>query len=127
MEPFRIALANLRFPPTREDSVVLAAGAIHEAARGGARLVAFPECFVPGYRAPERNIAPPDASFLDRAHATLAEASARAKITSVIGTERIVDGVLRATAIVIADDGTIAGFQDKVQIDPAEEGIYTPG
>ncbi len=24
-------------------------------------------------------------------------------------------------------DGSIAGFQDKVQIDPSEEGVYTPG
>ena len=27
----------------------------------------------------------------------------------------------------IQNDGTRLGFQDKVQIDPSEEGIYTPG
>src|SRR5829696_4544114 len=31
------------------------------------------------------------------------------------------------TAMVINQDGSIAGFQDKVQIDPSEEGTYTPG
>jgi len=31
------------------------------------------------------------------------------------------------TALVINRDGTVAGFQDKVQIDPSEESTYTPG
>ncbi len=39
----------------------------------------------------------------------------------------LVDGALVATALVINADGSIAGFQDKVQIDPSEEGTYTPG
>jgi predicted amidohydrolase len=39
----------------------------------------------------------------------------------------MVDGALLASALVIGRDGTIAGFQDKVQIDPSEEGTYTPG
>jgi predicted amidohydrolase len=29
--------------------------------------------------------------------------------------------------MVINPDGTIAGFQDKVQLDPSEDGIYSPG
>jgi predicted amidohydrolase len=45
----------------------------------------------------------------------------------VLGTERVADGALLATALVINRDGTIAGFQDKVQIDPSEEGIYAFG
>ena len=45
----------------------------------------------------------------------------------VLGTERVVDDALLATALVINRDGTIAGFQDKVQLDPSEEGTYSPG
>lgn len=45
----------------------------------------------------------------------------------ILGTERIVDGHLLATALVIQQDGSIAGFQDKVQIDPSEEGTYASG
>jgi predicted amidohydrolase len=45
----------------------------------------------------------------------------------VLGTERVVDGGVRATALVVNRDGTIEGFQDKVQIDVSEEGTYTPG
>jgi predicted amidohydrolase len=52
MSTFRIALANLRFPATREESVALAGQAIAQASLEGAGLICFPESFVPGYRAP---------------------------------------------------------------------------
>ncbi len=45
----------------------------------------------------------------------------------VLGTERIVDGEVRLTALVFKADGTRAGFQDKVQLDPSEEALYSPG
>src|SRR5690349_11193919 len=50
--PLRLALANLRFPTSREESVSLTTQAIEQAAAAGARIVCFPECFVPAYRAP---------------------------------------------------------------------------
>src|SRR6185503_14237702 len=45
----------------------------------------------------------------------------------VLGTERLVDGAPRITALVIDRGGTVAGFQDKVQLDPSEEPLYSPG
>jgi predicted amidohydrolase len=127
MSSFRIALANLRYPATREESVALAEGAIADASAAGAGLIAFPESFVPGYRAPGKSVLPPDPVFLERAWSTLAAACAKANLVAVVGTERFVDGALRLTALVIAENGTIAGFQDKVQLDPSEEGPYAPG
>jgi predicted amidohydrolase len=124
---FRIALANLRFPETPEDSITLTEQAIADAAKGKAEIICFPECFVPGYRAPGKNVAAPDAAFLERAWASVAEAAANANIAVVLGTERIVDDALLATALVINRDGTVAGFQDKVQLDPSEDTIYSPG
>ena len=42
--------------------------------------------------------------------------------------ERVVgDAFPRATALVIDRDGTIVGFQDKVQLDPSEDCLYAPG
>ena len=127
MNHFRIALANLRRPATREESVVLAEHAIAEASTAGAGLIAFPECFVPGYRAANTRAEPPDPHFLDRAWSTLAAACAKGHLVAVLGTERIVEGALRITALVINADGTFAGFQDKVQLDPSEDGTYAPG
>jgi predicted amidohydrolase len=125
--PFRIALANIRFPATPEESIALAAQAIDEASSKGARVICFPECFVPGYRGMGKSVPPPDPVFLERAWSIIAEAAAKAGITVILGTERVVDGALIATALIINRDGSIAGFQDKVQIDPSEERTYTPG
>lgn len=127
MNVFRIALANIRFPAGPEDSVKLAEEAIAQAATERAGIICFPECFVPGYRGPGKKIPPPDPAFLERAWGAIAAAAAQANLAVVLGTERIVEGALVATALVINQDGTIAGFQDKVQIDPSEETIYSPG
>jgi predicted amidohydrolase len=127
MKLFRIALANIRFPATPEESIALAEQAIDEACVKGARIVCFPECFVPGYRGVGKGVPPADAGFLERAWATVARAAAKASISVVLGTERFVEGALVASALVVDADGAIAGFQDKVQIDPSEEGTYTPG
>jgi predicted amidohydrolase len=124
---FRIALANIRFPATPEESITLTEQAIDQAARKGVRIVCFPECFIPGYRRTGKAMPPPDPEFLERAWSAVAAAAAKANITVVLGTERIVDGALLATALIVNQDGSIAGFQDKVQIDPSEEGTYTPG
>jgi predicted amidohydrolase len=127
MRGFRIALANIRFPTTPEESVTLAVDAIAQASIERARLICFPECFVPGYRLLGKTVPSPDSAFLERAWSAIAAAAAAANLTVVLGTERIVDGALRITALVINRDGTIAGFQDKVQLDPSEDDLYSPG
>jgi predicted amidohydrolase len=105
----------------------LAEQAIAQASLEHAGLICFPECFTPGYRGMGKTLPPPDPEFLERAWSTIAAAAAKANLAVVLGTERVVDDALLATALVIDRDGTIAGFQDKVQLDPSEEGIYSPG
>jgi predicted amidohydrolase len=123
----RIALANLPFPATPDASVELATTAIARAGDAGAQIVCFPECYVPGYRGLGHAPPPPDPAFLERAWRVICEAAAAARVAVVLGTERIVGGALVATALAIDDRGQVLGFQDKVQIDPSEEGTYTPG
>ena len=127
MDLHRIALANLRFPATPDGSVSAAKRAVAEAASSGANIVCFPECFVPGYRAPAKSVPPSNQAWLDRAWADVASTARQSNIAVVLGTERLVNSFLLATALIIQRDGTIAGFQDKVQIDPSEEGLYAAG
>jgi predicted amidohydrolase len=127
MSSFRIALANIRFPANAEESIALAKQYIAQASAEGAGIICFPECFIPGYRNPGKAVPPPDQEFLERAWSAVASAAASAGITVILGTERVVDGAPVATALVINQDGSKAGFQDKVQIDPSEEGVYAPG
>jgi len=124
---FRIALANIRFPETREESVTLAEEAIAQAASERADIICFPECFVPGYRGMNKGVLPPDPVFLERAWSNVAAAAAKANVAVILGTERVVGDAVLASAIVINRDGSVAGFQDKVQVDPSEDTIYSPG
>lgn len=127
MNPCRIALANIRYPTTPDESITLAEQAIEQVSDNGARIICFPECFIPGYRGIGKSVPPPNSEFLERAWAVIAAAAAKANITVILGTERFVDESLVLTALVIDEDGSIAGFQDKVQLDPSEEGTYSPG
>jgi predicted amidohydrolase len=127
MGSVRIALANVPFPASPEESVSSATEAIVQASTQRADIICFPECFVPGYRGLGKQVPPPDPLFLECAWSTIASAAANAGLAVILGTERVVNSALLITALVINRDGTIAGFQDKVQIDPSEEGIYTAG
>ncbi len=123
----RIALANVRRAAHRDESVVIATNAVADAGRAGARIVCFPECYVPGYRTPDEPGSAPDTPFLDSAWARVSSAARAANITVVLGTERVVNGTARLTALVINPDGSHAGFQDKIQLDPSEDNVYVPG
>jgi predicted amidohydrolase len=123
----RIALANIRHPVTPEESVTMAEDAIARASTKRADILCFPECFLPGYRGLGQSVPPPDPVFLERAWSLVAGAAAKADVAVVLGTERFVEGALLNSALVVNRDGTIAGFQDKVQLDPSEEGTYSPG
>lgn len=127
MATVRIALANIRFPESPAESVDLVRQAVEDAAAEGAEVVCFPECYVPGYRATGRPVPAVDAPFLERAWSAIARAAGEANIAVVLGTERFVDGVARIAVLVINRDGTVAGFQDKIQLDPSEDRMYSPG
>jgi len=125
MSMVRIALANVRVPATPDESVRLATSAVADASRRGAIVICFPECCVPGYRWPGTTAPAPDPAFLERAWADVADAARTARITVILGTERVTNRGLQATACVVNPDGTVAGWQDKGQIDPSEEAIYS--
>jgi predicted amidohydrolase len=127
MGTLRIALANLPFPRSPDQSLAAAEAAVAEAARAGAAVACFPECFVPGYRAVGKRVPPPDGAFLERAWSAIAAAARKGGIAVVLGTERLAPEGLLATALVIQPDGALDGFQDKVQIDPSEEATYARG
>jgi predicted amidohydrolase len=126
MTTIRLALANLPFPESPGEAVALVNRAIGDAAREKADIVCFPECYIPGYRAPHTKIPPIDPAFLERAWADVARAAATAHVAVILGTERVVDGKARITALVIDGEGRTLGFQDKVQLDPTEDSFYSP-
>jgi predicted amidohydrolase len=127
MTSIRIALANIEIPSGPEDALERALVALAEAARAGARVVCFPEAYIPGYPWAARRPGNVASSFLEQAHASVARAAGAHKIGVVLGTERYLGAKPRLTALVVRPDGQIAGFQDKVQLDPSEDERYEPG
>src|SRR5262245_48360006 len=106
----RIALANIEFAVSPDDSVRLARQAIADASAQRADIICFPESYVPGYRSPASRLPPPDQAFLDRAWADVARAAAAGQITVVLGTERVVDHRRLISTLVINRDGSFQGF-----------------
>src|SRR5688572_3158139 len=105
MTPFRIALANVRFPATLDDSIALATGAVERAGAAGARIVCFPECFVPGYRGLGKAVMSSTPELLELAWSAIAQAAAGAAVSVVLGSERHVQGALVATSLIIDAGG----------------------
>src|SRR5262245_21516351 len=127
MTTVRVALANIPFPTSPSDSVARVLNAVAQAGAERAEIVCFPEGYIPGYRQKSIAAPPPDAAVLEDAWTRVAAAAAKARVAVVLGTERVTDAGLLMTALVIDRDGKRLGFQDKVQLDPSEDGLYTPG
>ena len=123
----RIALANIPYATSPNESVDRAEQAIADAARERAAILAFPESYIPGYRGETLKRPPADPAFLESAWSRLEKATAKAKITVALGTERVVNGKARISVLVIDPDGKRAGWQDKVQLDPSEDSEFEPG
>lgn len=127
MATARIALANIRIPATPDESVDLAVAAIEDAGHRGADVICFGECYVPGYRWPGADPPAPNQAFLETAWAAVVDSARRASVAVVLGTERVTVRGLLISALVINADGSVAGWQDKEQIDPSEEPTYVAG
>ncbi|MEZ6138141.1 MAG: carbon-nitrogen hydrolase family protein [Pirellulaceae bacterium] len=122
----RIALANVRVGKDSKESLDIALETIAQAGSLEAAIVCFPESFVPGYRIGNTRVEC-DINFLERAWSAVDQAARKARIAVILGTERQ-DGDRRViSARVTNSDGELLGFQDKVQLDPSEEGVYSPG
>ena len=122
----RIGLAALPFAPSPEASLANVLEAMRMAAEQKVQLLCTPESYIPGQRGVGREVAPPDAAFLAHAERCLVQAAANTGVAVITGTERLTAQGLHSSALVVTPEGRL-GWQDKVQLDPSEDGIYIPG
>ena len=124
---FRIALASPPVSGSVDAAMPWVERFIAEAAEGGADIVCFPECCVPGLRGQD---------FAVEAHDPVRLAEARERVRVLAATHRIAviipmdwdspEGILNV-AFVISAEGEVLGCQTKNQIAPEEDVHYVPG
>jgi predicted amidohydrolase len=123
----RIAVASTPLTATLEEAVPSAVAAVEEAGRLGAAVVCLPETGLPGHRDQARHVPDLAANALDDAVDEVADAARRARVVTIVGTERPNPTGREILSVVLGEDGTRLGEQAKTQIDPGEEIHYTAG
>jgi len=127
MSTIRIAVASTPLTATLDEAVPAAVAAVEEAGRLGARIVCLPETGLPGHRGQARSVPDLPKDALDDALREVADAARRARVVTIVGTERPTPAGREILSVVLGADGTRLGEQAKTQIDPAEEPHYVAG
>jgi len=125
--PMRIALANLPFTGSIEAAVTSIAESLNGAAAAGATILCTPENFLPGLRNVGFAVDQTDASALRAAHASISQIVKQSGVALILGSEFIAGEAPLISALVYDRTGKLIGRQDKVQLDPSENGYYAQG
>ncbi|HVU51294.1 MAG TPA: carbon-nitrogen hydrolase family protein [Polyangia bacterium] len=124
MSKIRIAVASTPLTATLAEAVPAAVAAVEEAGRLGAAIVCLPETGLPGHRMQRRPVEDATPAALDEAVAAVAAAARRARVVTIVGTERPTPAGREIVQVVIDADGATLGAQTKTQMDPSEEVQY---
>jgi len=107
--PVRIAVASTPLTATLEEAIPAAVAAVEEAGQLGAAIVCLPESGLPGHRVQPRSVPAVSPEELERALRAVADAARRARVVTIIGTERMTAAGREIVSVVLAADGTVLG------------------
>jgi predicted amidohydrolase len=122
-----IALASPAVAGSVDEGLEKVRALIAAAAERGARIVCFPEAYLPGLRGQDFVVPPYDAADQERAMRAASEWARVHRIATILNLERVTPGGRQVAACVIAASGEVLGYQVKNQLDPSEEQHYVPG
>ncbi|MEZ5319680.1 MAG: carbon-nitrogen hydrolase family protein [Vicinamibacterales bacterium] len=122
-----IALAAPRVATSVDDALARVRQAIAEAAARHARIVCFPEAYVPGLRGLDFDVPAFDAADEARAIDAVATAARDHRIAAIVGIEHHAPAGRQIAAVVVDGRGEVLGRQVKTQLDPTEHVCYVPG
>jgi N-carbamoylputrescine amidase len=122
-----IALASPGVATSLEDGLERVRRLAGEASSRGARIVCFPEAYLPGLRGQDFDVGPFDRERHDRALETAAEIARAGRIAVILGMERPTGAGRQIAAYVLDASGRLLGHQTKNQLDPTEDRHYVPG
>jgi predicted amidohydrolase len=122
-----IALAAPRVATSVEEALDRVGRCVADAAARGARIVCFPEAYLPGLRGMDFEVPAFDAAGQDRVRGAMSQLARAHRVAVILGTERITGAGRQIAALVVGADGEVLGYQTKNQLDPTEEAHYVPG
>lgn len=122
-----IALASPRVASSVDECLDKIKQSLSEAAAQGARIICFPEAYLPGLRGLDFEVPPFDAAQQERALRAARQWAKSYSIATVLGMEWHAGEGRQIAAAVLDSDGEMKGRQTKNQLDPTEEPLYVPG
>ena len=123
----RIALASPAVASSIDEALEKVRTLIAAAAAQGARIVCFPEAYVPGLRGQDFEVPPFDAADQERAVRAACEWARTCGVATILGLELVTPEGRQVAACVIDPSGYVLGYQTKNQLDPTEDPHYVPG
>jgi predicted amidohydrolase len=122
-----VALASPRIASSVDDGLDRIERLLSEASAQGARIVCFPEAYLPGLRGQDFEVPPFDPAQQERVVQTVARWARTYSVTTILGMERLTEAGRQIAAVVVDGRGRVQGYQTKNQLDPTEDRFYVPG
>jgi predicted amidohydrolase len=122
-----IALAAPRVAATLDEGLDKIKRMQADASAQGAKVICFPEAYLPGLRGVDFDVLPFGQAELDRVLHAVAQWSKLYAIATILGTERPTEAGRENVAVVFDTCGEIQGYQTKTQVAPSEDPFYVPG
>ncbi len=122
-----IALASPRPAKSLDEGLETIARLLSDASARGARIICFPEAYLPGLRGQDFEVFPFDRAEQQRALESVADCARRYNIATILGMENVTEAGRQVAAFVVDRNGTLRGYQTKNQLDPSEDRFYVPG
>jgi predicted amidohydrolase len=122
-----IALASPRIASSLDEGLDKIKRLLSEASSQRARIVCFPEAYLPGLRGQDFEVLPWDQTQQERALQAVAQWARTYAVAVILGMERLMEAGRQIAAFVIDAHGQLQGYQTKNQLDPTEDQFYVPG
>ncbi|MXV17262.1 carbon-nitrogen hydrolase family protein [Hufsiella ginkgonis] len=123
----KIALASPPVPSSVNDGLLWLERLSKEAAAQQAKIVCFPESYIPGYPLAEYAVEEASAEKLQSALNQACTIASENKIAIILPMDWYTPKGLLNIAHVISGTGELLGYQSKNQLDPTEDARWIPG
>ena len=122
-----IALASPRTASSLDEGLEKIRWLLSEASAQGAKIVCFPEAYLPGLRGQDFAVPPFDQALQERSLGTVAQWARSYAVATILGMELCTTAGRQVAAFVIDARGQLQGYQTKNQLAPSEDRFYVPG